>query len=123
MDETVSFTGHHEITEADYCAKGEIRATGFNDAVDNFYNLLEVGKVFFVSRARINIAKKQFSNVNNEYEIMFERDTEIEPCADESVPQVKYSFKCIGDLGELQKDDVCGMSTVLFEMAELNDHL
>lgn len=117
MDETVSFAGpgRHELEEADYCAKGEIRATGFNDAVDNFYNLLEVGKVFFVSRARINIAKKQFSNVSNEYEIMFERDTEIEPCADESVPQVKYNFKGIGDLGELQKDDVCGTPTVFFE--------
>ncbi|OWZ44584.1 replication factor A1 [Cryptococcus neoformans c8] len=98
---------------------GEIRATGFNDAVDNFYNLLEVGKVFFVSRARINIAKKQFSNVNNEYEIMFERDTEIEPCADESVPQVKYNFKGIGDLGELQKDDVCDVIGVVREVGEL----
>lgn len=58
---------------------GEIRATGFNDAVDSFYNLLEEGKVFFISRARINIAKKQFSSVNNEYEIMFENNTEIEP--------------------------------------------
>lgn len=58
---------------------GEIRATGFNDAVDNFYNVLEEGKVFYISRARINIAKKQFSSVNNEYEITFEKDTEITP--------------------------------------------
>jgi replication factor A1 len=27
----------------------------------------------------VNIAKKQFSNINNEYEIMFENNTEIEP--------------------------------------------
>ena len=60
-------------------SQGEIRATGFNDAVDNFYELLKEGKVYFVSRARINIAKKQFSNVNNEYEITFENNTEIEP--------------------------------------------
>lgn len=57
---------------------GEIRATGFNDQVDAFYNLLEEGKVFFISKARINIAKKQFSTVNNEYEITFENQTEIE---------------------------------------------
>ena len=36
-------------------------------------------QVFFISRARINIAKKQFSSVNNEYEITFENHTEIEP--------------------------------------------
>ena len=58
--------------------QGEIRATGFNDAVDNFYEKLQEGKAFYISRARINIAKKQFSNVNNEYEIMFENSTEIE---------------------------------------------
>lgn len=60
-------------------SQGEIRATGFNEAVDNFYNLLEEGKVFFVSRARINVAKKQFNNVNNEYEITFDQNTEVEP--------------------------------------------
>ena len=118
--------------------QGEIRATGFNDAVDQYYELMQEGKVrlhdqskdakpnpqvFFISRARVNIAKKQFSNVNNEYEIMFGNDTEVEPvsslackhvyqaylqCDDESVPKVKYSFKSIGELGELQKDEVCG---------------
>jgi hypothetical protein len=36
-------------------------------------------QAFYISRARVNIAKKQFSNVNNEYEIMFENHTEIEP--------------------------------------------
>ncbi|WVO12544.1 hypothetical protein L204_100144 [Cryptococcus depauperatus] len=98
---------------------GEIRATGFNDAVDNFYNLLEVGKVFFVSRARINIAKKQFSNVNNEYEIMFENQTDIEPCTDESVPQVKYNFKSINELNELQKDEITDVIGVVREVGEL----
>ncbi|WVQ73180.1 hypothetical protein IAR50_002744 [Cryptococcus sp. DSM 104548] len=98
---------------------GEIRATGFNDAVDNFYDKLEVGKVFFVSKARINIAKKQFSNVNNEYEIMFERDTSIEPCEDDTVPQVKYNFKGIGDLGELQKDDLCDVIGVVKDVGDL----
>lgn len=63
---------------------GEIRATGFNDQVDAFYNVLEEGKVFFISKARINIAKKQFSNVNNEYEITFENQTEIEPVSSRS---------------------------------------
>lgn len=56
---------------------GEIKATGFNDAVDAFYNLLEEGKVYFVSKARIQIAKKQFNNVNNEYEITLDNSSEI----------------------------------------------
>ena len=58
---------------------GEIRATGFNDQVDAFYDKLKEGHVYFVSKCRVNIAKKQFSNVQNEYELMLERDTVIEP--------------------------------------------
>jgi ssDNA-binding replication factor A large subunit len=64
---------------------GEIRATGFNEQVDAFYDKLKEGHVYFVSKCRVNIAKKQFSNVQNEYELMFERDTVIEPV---------LSFKC-----------------------------
>ncbi|WVQ65870.1 uncharacterized protein L199_004048 [Kwoniella botswanensis] len=100
---------------------GEIRATGFNEAVDNFYNLLEEGKVFFISRARINIAKKQFSNVNNEYEIMFENQTEIEPCDDDTVPQVKYNFKGIDQLGDVQKDELCDVIGIVKEVGEMGE--
>lgn len=57
---------------------GEIRATVFNDQVDRFYNLLEEGKVFYISKARVVMAKKQFSNLNNEYELQLEKSTEIE---------------------------------------------
>jgi hypothetical protein len=31
-------------------------------------------------------------------------------CDDESVPQMKYNFVPIGDLGNLQKDETCGES-------------
>jgi replication factor A1 len=35
--------------------------------------------VYFLSKARINIAKKQFNNVNNEYEISLGNESEVEP--------------------------------------------
>ncbi|ORX40177.1 hypothetical protein BD324DRAFT_616671 [Kockovaella imperatae] len=98
---------------------GEIRATGFNETVDTFYEMLQEGKVYFVSRARVNIAKKQFNNVNNDYEIAFERDTEIEACDDESVPKMKYNFTSIGDLESLQKDEMCDVIGIVKEVHEL----
>jgi replication factor A1 len=57
---------------------GEIRATGFNAAVDELYEKLEEGKVYYISKARVNLAKKKFNNVQNNYELSFERHTEIE---------------------------------------------
>lgn len=57
---------------------GEIRATGFNAAVDDVYSRLEEGKVYYISKARVNLAKKKFSNVNNDYELAIDKNIEIE---------------------------------------------
>lgn len=57
---------------------GEIRGTGFNTVVDALYDKLEEGKVYYISKARVNLAKKKFSNIQNEYELNLERNTEVE---------------------------------------------
>ena len=47
---------------------GEIRATGFNTEVDAWYEVLQKDSVYFISSpCRVQLAKKQFSNVNNDY--------------------------------------------------------
>jgi len=65
---------------------GEIKATGFNDAVEMLYDKFQEGKVYYITKARVNLAKKKFSNVSNDYELSFERHTEVEevlyaPCS------------------------------------------
>lgn len=57
---------------------GEIRGTAFNAVVDELYPKLEEGKAYYVSKARVNLAKKKFSNIANDYELALERSTEIE---------------------------------------------
>ena len=57
---------------------GEIRATAFNAAAVDFYDRLQDGKVYLISKAKVGLAKKKFSNVNNEYELTLERNTEVE---------------------------------------------
>jgi replication factor A1 len=57
---------------------GEIRGTAFNLAVDELYPKFEEGKVYYISKARVNLAKKKFSNLTNDYELSFERHTEVE---------------------------------------------
>ncbi|KAG8745613.1 Replication factor A protein 1 [Ceratobasidium sp. 414] len=94
---------------------GEIRATGFNDVVDNLYSKLEEGKVYWLGKARVQLAKKQFSNLSNEYEISLERGTEVVPCEDESaVPKLKFNFLELSQLETVDKDamvDVLGVVT------------
>lgn len=57
---------------------GEIRATAFNTGVDALFDKIEEGKVYWVSKARIQLAKKKFSNVQNDYEMSLDGHTEIE---------------------------------------------
>lgn len=57
---------------------GEIRGTAFNAVANDLYEKLQEGKVYYVSKARVNLAKKKFSNVNNDYELSFEKNTEVE---------------------------------------------
>jgi replication factor A1 len=103
---------------------GEIKATGFNDAVDRFYPMLQENKVFYISKARVNIAKKQFSNLNNEYEIAFENNTEIEECLDAAdVPEVKYSFVQIDQLDGVEPNQTCDVIGVLEHIGDCNEIL
>jgi replication factor A1 len=57
---------------------GEIRGTGFNTVVDELYEKFEEGKVYYISKARVNLAKKKFSNLQNDYELSLEKNTEVE---------------------------------------------
>ena len=57
---------------------GEIKATGFNNECDAFYERFQEGAVYYISSpCRVQLAKKQFSNLANDYEITFEANTEI----------------------------------------------
>ncbi|PWA01780.1 hypothetical protein BB558_002098 [Smittium angustum] len=101
---------------------GEIRATGFNDQVDQFYGLLEVGKVFYMSSARVNMANPKFNQVKNEYELVLEPHTEISPCNDsQSVPEVKYSFVKLSALGDVEKDKMIDVIAVVTGVSELSE--
>ena len=57
---------------------GEISATGFNQAVDDFYEKLQEGKSYYIPQARVGIAKKRFTNVSNEYDLSLSKETTIE---------------------------------------------
>lgn len=101
---------------------GEIRATAFNDQVDQFYDLLREGSVYYISSpCRVQLAKKQFSNLANDYELMLERDTVIEKAEDQSsVPQVRFNFCNIQDLQNVEKDATVDVIGVLKEVGEVS---
>ncbi|CAG8222142.1 unnamed protein product [Penicillium olsonii] len=99
---------------------GEIRATGFNDQCDMLYELFQEGSVYYISSpCRVQIAKKQFSNLNNDYELTFERDTIVEKAEEQNdVPQIRYNFTTVSDLQTVEKDTTTDVIGVLKEIGE-----
>ncbi|KAH7325979.1 replication factor-a protein 1 [Stachybotrys elegans] len=102
---------------------GEIRATGFNDQCDAFYDLLQEGSVYYVSTpCKVSPAKKQFSNLSNDYELTFQQGTVIEKAEDQTnVPQVRFNFCSLEELQNIEKDSVVDVIGVLKEMGEVNE--
>ncbi|TFK30066.1 replication factor-A protein 1 [Coprinopsis marcescibilis] len=99
---------------------GEIRATAFNHVADHLYGKLEEGKVYYVSKAQVQLAKKKFSNLTNDYELALEKYTEIEECHETTnLPSMKYNFIPLNGLEALAKDSVCDVIGVVKEATDV----
>lgn len=101
---------------------GEIKAVAFNEQCDQYYDLFQEGSVYYISSpCKVSLAKKQFSNLPNDYELAFERDTLVEKAEDqENVPQVRFNFTNISDLQTVEKDTTIDIIGVLKEVGEVS---
>ncbi|KAJ2792775.1 Replication factor A protein 1, partial [Coemansia guatemalensis] len=100
---------------------GEIRATAFTQQVDRLYPLFEVGKVYYISNAQVKMARQQFSNLNNEYELTFEDSTVVEQCVDATaVPQENFNFVPLASLMKFEKGNVVDVLCVLRQIGEVS---
>ncbi|XP_015920041.1 replication protein A 70 kDa DNA-binding subunit [Parasteatoda tepidariorum] len=92
---------------------GEIKATAFNDAAGKYYDLIEVGKVYYLSKAQLKTADKRYSSLKNEYELTFNNDTTVMPCEEStSIPSLRFDFVPIAEIEQVEKDtniDVIGV--------------
>lgn len=79
---------------------GEIRATAFKEQCDRYYDMIEVDKVYYFSKCQLKPANKQYSLLNNNYEMTFTGETLVQPCEekDSGIPQVQYDFVPISQI-------------------------
>jgi len=94
---------------------GEIRVTAFKDQADKFYDYAQMGKVYYISNCSVKAANKQYSKLNNDYELTFKDNGSMELVEDadtSSIPVMTYAFFEIADLARCEKDslvDVIGV--------------
>ena len=86
---------------------GEIRVTAFREQCDQFFDKAVVGKVFYIKNCKVKDANKQYSKLNNEYELTFKDNGMLEPAEDTGdIPTVTYNFVAISDLTGCAKDSI-----------------
>ncbi|XP_010677435.2 replication protein A 70 kDa DNA-binding subunit A [Beta vulgaris subsp. vulgaris] len=93
---------------------GEIRVTCFNAVVDQFYSLIEVGKVYLISKGTLKLAQKNFNHLPNDHEIFLDTTSVVQPCFedDSKIPRQQFHFQPISDIEGLENNaivDVIGV--------------
>ncbi|KAJ7537757.1 hypothetical protein O6H91_11G021100 [Diphasiastrum complanatum] len=102
---------HFDLLDAD---GGEIRATCFNNVADQFYDHIELGRLYLISKGSLKASQRSFNHLKNEWEIFLESTSTVEPCFDEdgSIPQQQFDFRPIGEIENLENNamvDVIGV--------------
>lgn len=93
---------------------GEIRITAFKNECDRFHDIVQVDKVFLLSKAIAKPANKRFSGENHDYELTLSSDSILKMGdeSDGSCPKIKYNFISIKDIENVPPDtliDVVGI--------------
>ncbi|KAH9644803.1 hypothetical protein HF086_007891 [Spodoptera exigua] len=117
--------GEGKLFSMDLCDdSGEIRATAFKNECDKFYDMIQVDKVYYISRCQLKTANKQYTSIKNDYEMTFTANTVVAECMEDSssVPSIKFEFVPINDIATKNVDtllDVIGVCKAAADLQEL----
>ena len=70
--------------------------------------LLQIGKVYYISRCQLKPANKQFNNLRNDYEMTLSNESQIAACNEETeeIPTLQFNFVPISTVESKQKDEL-----------------
>ncbi|GKV24778.1 hypothetical protein SLEP1_g34347 [Rubroshorea leprosula] len=87
---------------------GEIRVTCSNVVVDCFYGVIEVEKVYLISKGSLKPAQKNFNHLKNQWEIFLEANLIMEHCPNEdgSIARQQFSIRPISEIENVENDTI-----------------
>lgn len=96
---------------------GEIRVTCFNAVADQFFDQVEAGKVYLISRGSLKpVVQRNFNHLNSEYEIFLESTSTVQPCGEEddgSIPRVQFNLRSIAEIEAAEANSIVDLAGVV----------
>ncbi|GMH04103.1 hypothetical protein Nepgr_005942 [Nepenthes gracilis] len=97
---------------------GEIRVTCFNALVDRFFDVIEVGKVYMISKGSLKPVQRNFNHLRNEWEILLESASTVDLCSDEdvSIPCQQFTFRSISEIENANNNSILDIIGIIISI-------
>lgn len=94
----------------------KIKAAAFSEIADKLYKMSELNMVYKVSNGLMKYTNKEYSTIENDYEITFTKDTKIENSeTNEDIPKIEYNFIKINGIYKLQDETIIDTLGVIYD--------
>lgn len=103
------------------CSSGcDVKATFFKEAVDKFYNMLEVNQIYTFSGGRLKVANPKWNPCKSTYEITFDQNSEIHKDNDDGqIQQQIFDFVKIADIAQVPENTSIDLLCVVKQVGEV----
>ncbi|XP_062558412.1 replication protein A 70 kDa DNA-binding subunit [Armigeres subalbatus] len=100
---------------------GEIRVTAFKEQCDKFFDMIEVDKVYYITKCQLKPANKQYSALKNDYEMTMTNETLIQECNDAEIamPTIQYNFVPISQIANMEANALIDVIGICKEAGEV----
>ena len=98
----------------------DIRATMFKEAVDKFYNYLQVGNVYTFAGGKLKVANARWNTCKSQYEITFDPNAEIHLQDDGGdIQTMAFDLVKIADLERVEEGKIIDVLGVVQEIGQV----
>ncbi|CAI6006041.1 unnamed protein product [Closterium sp. NIES-65] len=93
---------------------GEIRVTCFNREVDSFFDKIQKGQVYLLSKGSLKPAQRMYNHLRSDWEIMLDASSTLDLCPDDgAIGAIQYDFRTIADVAGMENNSVADVVGVV----------
>ncbi|CAI7918178.1 unnamed protein product [Closterium sp. NIES-54] len=93
---------------------GEIRVTCFNREVDSFFDKIQKGQVYMLSKGSLKPAQRMYNHLRSDWEIMLDASSSLDLCPDDgAIGAIQYDFRTIADVAGMENNSVADVVGVV----------